>query len=206
MKALMQLEHFTDYTKAVECHEVNTEMSWVISSTLVHNSDGTFTVQIIANVITDINAPGFKPLAGQRIVEIANSFEDTPTIDVDKAMWEAILEAASKSTWMPPEYMVNDWVSDVCAYLKEGDSNPRVTANLLYAESTNDQYQDPDNEYRSPDEFMAIVSKAENIIAFDGNTASFEVPSDRRRLFVYYMATTGQWYAKFLVDDKLLNS
>ena len=31
-----------------------------------------------------------------------------------------IKEAALKSNWIPPEYYMNDWVSDVCYFLKEG--------------------------------------------------------------------------------------
>ena len=41
-------------------------------------------------------------------------------IDVSASDWAAIQEAASESTWMPPEYMRNDWVSDVCRFLREG--------------------------------------------------------------------------------------
>jgi len=41
-------------------------------------------------------------------------------IDVSATDWAAIQEAASESTWMPPEYMRNDWVSDVCRFLREG--------------------------------------------------------------------------------------
>lgn len=48
---------------------------------------------------------------------------DAPTenaIDVSATDWAAIQEAASESTWMPPEYMRNDWVADVCRFLREG--------------------------------------------------------------------------------------
>lgn len=41
-------------------------------------------------------------------------------IDVSATDWAAIQEAASQSTWMPPEYMRNDWVDDVCRFLREG--------------------------------------------------------------------------------------
>lgn len=41
-------------------------------------------------------------------------------IDISATDWAAIQEAASESTWMPPEYMRNDWVSDVCRFLREG--------------------------------------------------------------------------------------
>lgn len=40
-------------------------------------------------------------------------------MDLDAIDWASILQAASESTWMPPEYMRNDWVADVCAFLRE---------------------------------------------------------------------------------------
>jgi hypothetical protein len=45
-------------------------------------------------------------------------------IDVSATDWAAIQEAASQSPWMPPEYMGNDWVSDVCRFLREGAPAP----------------------------------------------------------------------------------
>lgn len=41
-------------------------------------------------------------------------------IDVSVVSWDEIQKAASESTWMPPEYMRNDWVDDVCRFLREG--------------------------------------------------------------------------------------
>lgn len=46
--------------------------------------------------------------------------EDIPCIDLDKEFWKAIKKAAHDSEWIPPEYMMNDWVADVCTYLKKG--------------------------------------------------------------------------------------
>lgn len=40
-------------------------------------------------------------------------------IDLDAAAWTQIKEAASQSAWMPEQYFMNDWVSDVCAFLRE---------------------------------------------------------------------------------------
>lgn len=39
-------------------------------------------------------------------------------IDLDALDWESVKEAAAESKWMPPEYMRNDWVADVCAFLR----------------------------------------------------------------------------------------
>lgn len=44
----------------------------------------------------------------------------TPVIDLDKISWDLIKDAASKSPWMPPEYMMNDWVSDIVSFLTKG--------------------------------------------------------------------------------------
>ena len=40
-------------------------------------------------------------------------------IDLDALAWESIKEAANNSPWMPEQYMLNDWVADVCAFLRE---------------------------------------------------------------------------------------
>jgi hypothetical protein len=45
-----------------------------------------------------------------------------PTIDLDEESWRSIKQAASESTWMPKEYMMNDWVSDVCRFLRDGSN------------------------------------------------------------------------------------
>lgn len=41
-------------------------------------------------------------------------------IDLDQEMWEMIKTAARENKWMPEEYCMNDWVSDVCSALREG--------------------------------------------------------------------------------------
>lgn len=41
-------------------------------------------------------------------------------IDLDADTWEAIKKAASESSWIPPDYFMNDWASDVCKFLREG--------------------------------------------------------------------------------------
>lgn len=41
-------------------------------------------------------------------------------IDLDAVDWEAIRKAADESNWMPNEYMRNEWVADVCNFLKYG--------------------------------------------------------------------------------------
>lgn len=46
------------------------------------------------------------------------SDKEGPTFDLDHLAWESIKKAASESQWMPPEYCMGDWVSDVCSFLR----------------------------------------------------------------------------------------
>lgn len=41
-------------------------------------------------------------------------------IDLDALDWQSVKEAATESKWMPPEYMRNEWVSDICEFLRTG--------------------------------------------------------------------------------------
>ena len=40
--------------------------------------------------------------------------------DLDISAWESVKQAASETTWMPEEYYMNDWLADICFYLREG--------------------------------------------------------------------------------------
>lgn len=45
---------------------------------------------------------------------------NTSTIDLDAEFWRSIKGSAEKSPWIPREhYFMNDWVSDVCRFLRE---------------------------------------------------------------------------------------
>jgi hypothetical protein len=46
--------------------------------------------------------------------------ENTCVIDLDSEAWKDIKKAAEESIWLPPECMMNDWVSDVCKFLRYG--------------------------------------------------------------------------------------
>lgn len=43
------------------------------------------------------------------------------TIDLDKEFWRTIQDAACQSNWIPDEYFVNDYVSDICHFLRTGE-------------------------------------------------------------------------------------
>lgn len=53
--------------------------------------------------------------------------EQCPVMDLDKNSWDSIKEAAKESNWIPKEYFANDWVSDVCEFLKNGIKRERIT-------------------------------------------------------------------------------
>lgn len=56
--------------------------------------------------------------------ELRRPKEQGTVIDLDAADWSAIQEAAAESKWIPPEYFRNDWVSDVCRFLRGDDPQP----------------------------------------------------------------------------------
>lgn len=47
-------------------------------------------------------------------------------IDLDKLDWEQVLTAARESKWMPPKYTRNDWLADICRYLRDGTTTQTV--------------------------------------------------------------------------------
>lgn len=44
-------------------------------------------------------------------------------VDLGQQAWASIMQAAGESAWMPPEYMMNEWVSDVCSFLRDPRPN-----------------------------------------------------------------------------------
>lgn len=47
-------------------------------------------------------------------------------VDLDVLDWTAVLEAAASSTWMPQEYCRNEWVSDICSWLRDGPPRQKL--------------------------------------------------------------------------------
>lgn len=62
-------------------------------------------------------------------------------IDLDAANWENIQKAADESSWMPNEYMRNEWVSDVCNFLKYGRAEHPAPPEVAALQSTIAQLQ-----------------------------------------------------------------
>lgn len=67
--------------------------------------------------------------------------ERQDVIDLDAVDWETIQQAADESNWMPNEYMRNDWIADVCNFLKYGRADTSPPAPEV-AELLRDAYQE----------------------------------------------------------------
>lgn len=52
--------------------------------------------------------------------QLVEDHSENEVMDCDKIMWEGIQRAAEESTWMPKEYCMNDWVSEVQDFLRNG--------------------------------------------------------------------------------------
>jgi len=63
---------------------------------------------------------GAANLASAEVADSQRAQSDVPVVDLHEDMWAEIMRAASESAWMPAEYMANDWVADVCKFLREG--------------------------------------------------------------------------------------
>lgn len=46
--------------------------------------------------------------------------------DLEKLAIEQIKDAAKESKWIPAEYYMNDWIYDVCEYLRNGVQTPET--------------------------------------------------------------------------------
>jgi hypothetical protein len=46
------------------------------------------------------------------------AISDVKIVNLDDVAWDAIKTAAKDSPWIPPQYTMNDWVSDVCSFLR----------------------------------------------------------------------------------------
>jgi len=57
--------------------------------------------------------------------------QDSPAYDLDKMSWDAIKLAANESGWIPQEYCMNDWVSDVCSFLRRCRSDRVAEQNAI---------------------------------------------------------------------------
>jgi hypothetical protein len=58
----------------------------------------------------------------------ASAVSATPAINLENDFWDQIVQAALDSPWMPDGYMMNDWVADICAFLRRQDISLLIEA------------------------------------------------------------------------------
>lgn len=56
---------------------------------------------------------------------------ETPVIDLDALSWQSIKDAAGESNWIPEQYYMGDWVSDVCAFLRDRAALPAKAEGVI---------------------------------------------------------------------------
>ena len=78
--------------------------------------DGSLLVYRHGELWRDITGDGFILSLIQK-AEVLDEIENT--IDIDKDSWEQIKVTAACSDWIPKEYSINDWVSDICSFLMD---------------------------------------------------------------------------------------
>ena len=59
--------------------------------------------------------------------------DEIPTIDLSDAFWKEIQKAAQESPWIPKDhYYMNDWVSDICSFLRSPRSEMWLQEKLCH--------------------------------------------------------------------------
>jgi hypothetical protein len=101
-------------------------------------SDG----QKFAAITVDSEFPGLAQWIVAALVASQPAPVEANVLDLDKAFWEQLVQAATESSWIPQEYyFVNDWVSDCCNFLRTGDS---TVAASVYSTTTPEQNAEVD--------------------------------------------------------------
>lgn len=76
--------------------------------------------ELAESLMSGAEAMGWSQAEELRALLAAPVVERQDVIDLDAVDWETIQQAADESNWMPNEYMRNEWVADVCNFLKYG--------------------------------------------------------------------------------------
>jgi hypothetical protein len=83
-----------------------------------------FTHDVRLDVTGDFESDGHKFAYAQEIARRLNAAPAAPQaeqpIDLDAVAMQQMRQAAAESTWMPSEYTSNDWIADVCRWLRDG--------------------------------------------------------------------------------------
>lgn len=75
-------------------------------------------IQQVADEADGIEGLGSEAIAKR--IRLALDGEPVEYIDLTNVAWRQIQQAAAESKWIPPEYYGNDWVADVCDFLRTG--------------------------------------------------------------------------------------
>lgn len=51
---------------------------------------------------------------------LSRSFEADDVWDLEKDAWQQVKDAAADSNWIPKEYCMNEWLADICRFLRYG--------------------------------------------------------------------------------------
>lgn len=126
------------------------------------------TVRDIADVALEIH--------DRRIAALRASEPAEQVVDLDKNAFDELVRAAGESAWIPPEYYMQDWVSDTVDFLRTGkgiepaepvagevcwlierDDMPGGTRYFAKNEKGHDWTIDPNKAERFDDEELAIL-------------------------------------------------
>ncbi len=99
---------------AIKEHEALVMEAWdhgQFSTDMLSQIMGVSTIEALQKCLEDMHE--------RLYVNIATN-SNSIVLDLSNENWNEILKAASESKWMPREYMMNDWVSDICRWLRDG--------------------------------------------------------------------------------------
>lgn len=69
----------------------------------------------------------------RKALRAAEEEQNTPVMGLSLSLWNDLVKAAQESPWLPKEYMANDWVADLCQFLREPrDVLPMPTKKAYY--------------------------------------------------------------------------
>jgi hypothetical protein len=121
--------------------------------------------------------------------------DNIPTVDLDALQWDEIKRAAAESKWMPAEYCVNEWVSDVCAFLRDGPREPK-----LYYFNPNTYGNEWFVVAYSREKAIAAVKQHVCVNGFAANFGSNESAEERQREIEEEVADIDR-YVNAIKDD-----
>lgn len=79
-------------------------------------------------------------------------------IDLDTVAMQQMRQAAAESTWMPSEYTSNDWIADVCRWLRDG---PPAAAPQAEPDDDDDVLVLGEPDILTPEDIRRLVPQAE---------------------------------------------